>query len=84
MPEGIARMSDEGQEQRPFRLLNIGCGGVRPPEPWINVDTLLAQHRFYGPECDQLKAEPNYHEFDVSCPLWPWHAVARRDTGVAS
>jgi len=60
-----------------MRLLNLGCGSVRPPDPWINVDTILAVHvampeRDAAPVRAQLAREPNYVEHDISCLPWPW------------
>lgn len=64
-------------------LLNLGCGGNRPGPPFVNVDTLLAEHRFAGPECDQLRSEANYVEFNIAgtvtpvnqyASTWPWQS----------
>lgn len=52
-------------------LLNLGCGSTRPPAPWINVDTIMAQHGFWSVECDQLRAETNYAEMDFVHTPWP-------------
>lgn len=55
-----------------MKLLNLGCGGARFPEPWINVDTLREQLVIGTPERDNLDAEPNYVEHDLRETL-PWH-----------
>jgi predicted SAM-dependent methyltransferase len=60
-----------------MRLLNLGCGAVRPPDPWVNVDTILAVHAAMpeaqaAPVRAQLAAEPNYVEHDIACLPWPW------------
>lgn len=53
-------------------ILNLGCGGTRPPEPFLNVDTLIASFMFAGPEVDQLRAEANYVEYNILTTPWPW------------
>lgn len=52
-------------------LLNLGCGGQRPPTPWVNVDTLREQLKSGTPERINLDAESNYVEHDLLTPL-PW------------
>jgi predicted SAM-dependent methyltransferase len=52
-----------------MRLLNLGCGATRPPEPWTNLDNL---HPVLSPrtvERAQLDSEPNYINHDLSNPL---------------
>jgi len=57
-------------------LLNLGCGDVRPPSPWINVDNLadVLDDRTYGFEIilDRLKGEDNYFHMDMRKRDWPW------------
>lgn len=43
-----------------MQLLNVGCGSVRNPDPWINLDELHAQLRPGSPERINLDKEPNY------------------------
>lgn len=64
-------------------ILNLGCGGTRPPDPFVNVDTLIAQHMWNGPEVDQLKSEANYVEYNILTIPWPW-VHARADGILAS
>src|SRR5687767_9443839 len=54
---------------RKMILVNLGCGGARYPEPWINVDTLRDQLKPGTPERTNLDAEPNYIEADLRNPL---------------
>jgi len=55
-----------------MKLLNIGCGGVRPPAPWINLDNLREQLLPGTPERANLDAEPNYVEHDISIGALPF------------
>lgn len=48
-----------------MKLLNVGCGGQRPVEPWINLDTLQTQLMPGSPERTNLDKEPNYVECDL-------------------
>lgn len=48
-----------------MRLLNVGCGGHRPPEPWTNLDTLREFLKPGTPERTNLDAEPNYIECNL-------------------
>lgn len=43
-----------------MQLLNVGCGSVRNPDPWINLDELHAQLRPGSPERINLDKETNY------------------------
>lgn len=52
-----------------WKLLNLGCGAVRPPPPWVNVDTLFQVLPWGTPERAQLQSEPNYVEADLRHPL---------------
>ena len=53
-----------------MKLLNVGCGGVRPPEPWINLDA-LHQHLAPGtPERTQLDSEKNYVDWHLFNHGW--------------
>lgn len=51
-----------------MKLLNLGCGGQRPGDPWINVDTLHDQLLTGTPERAKLDSETNYVNADVF--LW--------------
>jgi predicted SAM-dependent methyltransferase len=44
-----------------MKLLNLGCGGVRPGEPWVNVDNLIGGMADPG--------EPNFVIHDIALPL---------------
>jgi ubiquinone/menaquinone biosynthesis C-methylase UbiE len=48
-----------------MKLLNVGCGGHRPPEPWTNLDTLRRSLKEGSPERTNLDAELNYVECDL-------------------
>lgn len=52
-----------------MKWLNLGCGGARFPEPWINVDTLRSQLAIGTPERMNLDAEPNYVDHDIRTRL---------------
>lgn len=52
-----------------MKLLNLGCGGDRHPEPWVNVDNLFAIFEPGRPERTQLHNEPNYVNADITKPL---------------
>lgn len=53
-----------------MKLLNVGCGAQRLPEPWINLDNLRTQLREGTPERAQLDSDGNYVEhFLGSGPL---------------
>lgn len=56
-----------------MRLLNVGCGGQRPGEPWINLDTLRTQLAEGTPERINLDKEPNYVECDLLKQSIPFH-----------
>jgi len=47
-------------------LLNLGCGGDKLPEPFINVDMLKSHFTEGTPERAQIDALPNYVESDLS------------------
>lgn len=57
-------------------LLNLGCGPVRPPAPWVNVDGLVAELSALGAAgrgaLENLRTESNYLEADLSAFPWPW------------
>ena len=48
-----------------MRILNAACGGHRPPEPWVNLDTLKQQLKPGSPEMENLLKETNYVECDL-------------------
>jgi predicted SAM-dependent methyltransferase len=59
------------------RYLNLGCGAVRPPEPWVNIDSLFEYLSLNGlfdragaPEAmesiRQLRSETNYLNLDIT------------------
>lgn len=52
-----------------MRYLNLGCGAVRPPAPWVNMDTLHDQLLPGTPERIQLDSESNYLNHNVLEPL---------------
>lgn len=52
-----------------MQLLNLGCGAVRPPPPFINLDSLHSLLPVGSPERDQLNSEQNYVEHDLHNPL---------------
>lgn len=45
-----------------MKLLNVGCGGNRPGEPWTNLDCLREILKPGTPERINLDNEPNYVE----------------------
>lgn len=55
-----------------MKLLNIGCGYVRPKEPFINLDNLLSQFKEGAIERTQLLNEPNYVDHDISSGALPF------------
>lgn len=54
-----------------MRLLNVGCGSVRKPEPWTNLDELHSQLKEGTPERINLDKESNYvdHTLPEIMPL---------------
>lgn len=52
-----------------MKYLNLGCGAVRPSEPWINLDTLYSVLPERSKERENLDREPNYVDHDISTPL---------------
>lgn len=52
-----------------MRLLNLGAGNVRPPPPFINLDTLHSELAPGTPERKQLDLESNYINHDIRSPL---------------
>lgn len=52
-----------------MRLLNLGCGGDRLPDPWVNFDTLHTLFLSGSPERAQLDAVPNYVDGNLLDPL---------------
>lgn len=48
-----------------MKLLNVGCGGQRPGEPWTNLDTLQKFLKPGTPERINLDKETNYVECDL-------------------
>lgn len=59
-----------------MKLLNLGCGNERYPEPWVNLDTLLAQFPADCPERQQILNCPNYVEHDISSGPLPFDAAS--------
>lgn len=59
-----------------MKLLNLACGNVRPPSTpeveWRNVDYLLPVLGRHSPEWNNLRAEANYTEFDVTTGRLPF------------
>lgn len=48
-----------------MQILNVGCGGNRLPEPFINIDSLKSQFHEDRPEYQQLALEKNYIDHDL-------------------
>ena len=61
-----------------LKLLNLGCGDVRPPLPFLNVDnladTLDPNNRYHAPVLQWIANEPNYMHFDLRERVWPWES----------
>jgi predicted SAM-dependent methyltransferase len=55
-----------------MKLLNLGAGAIRPPDPWLNLDNLHASLPLGSPERTALDREPNYLNHDVSCGYLPF------------
>jgi predicted SAM-dependent methyltransferase len=56
-----------------MKLLNLGCGAVRPQgEEWINADNLHATLEPGTPERGNLDAERNYYNLDMEQLVFPW------------
>lgn len=55
-----------------MKLLNIGCGSVRPGPPWINLDNLHDQLKPGTPERINLDKELNYVNYDISKKFIPY------------
>lgn len=49
-----------------MRILNVGCGGNRLPEPFINIDSLKSQFAEDSREYQQLSGEENYIDCDLT------------------
>lgn len=53
-----------------MKFLNLGCGYPRiEGAEWVNVDNLLLQLQDGTPEKDNLLAETNYIDHDITTPL---------------
>lgn len=48
-----------------MKLLNLGCGYNRLPDPFVNIDSLKSQFKKGSPERQQLDDTPNYVEADL-------------------
>lgn len=56
-----------------MRLLNLGCGSVRPQENhWVNLDDLHSQLLPGTPERENLDKETNYVNHDISSGILPF------------
>jgi predicted SAM-dependent methyltransferase len=55
-----------------MKLLNIGCGSVRPGDPWINLDNLHTQLAHGTPERANLDKETNYVEHELCTTMMPF------------
>lgn len=56
-----------------MKLLNLGCGNTRSPEPfWTNLDDLRSQLAIGEASRTALDAESNYINFDVSSGPLPF------------
>lgn len=49
-----------------MRILNLACSAYRPPEPFINIDILKSQFPETTREREQIDAEQNYIEHDLT------------------
>lgn len=49
-----------------MRILNLACSAYRPPEPFINIDILKSLFPERTKEREQIDAEPNYIEHDLT------------------
>lgn len=49
-----------------MKLFNVGCGGNRPGDPWVNLDNLRAVLKEGTPERANLDAEKNYVDWDLT------------------
>ncbi len=49
-----------------MQILNVGCGGNRLSLPFINIDSLKSQFAEGSRELDQLNAEENYVDHDLT------------------
>ena len=47
-------------------ILNLACSAYRPPEPFINIDILKSQFPETTKEREQIDAEQNYIEHDLT------------------
>lgn len=52
-----------------MKLLNLGCGDTKLPDPWINVDTFHSMFAPGTPERAQIDAIPNYVDTQLLDPL---------------
>ena len=49
-----------------MRILNLACSAYRPPEPFINIDILKSIFPESTKEREQIDAEQNYVEHDLT------------------
>ena len=49
-----------------MRILNLACSAYRPSDPFINIDILKSQFPETTRERQQIDAEPNYIEADLT------------------
>lgn len=49
-----------------MQILNVGCGGNRLPDPFINIDSLKSQFKEGSHELQQLSLEENYIDHDLT------------------
>jgi len=56
-----------------MNILNVGCGSMRLPPPFINLDNLRTQLPLGTPEREALDREPNYIEHDIFTGQFPFH-----------
>lgn len=52
-----------------MKLLNVGCGSVRPWGPWTNLDDLQSQLKPGTPERENLDKEINYINHKLPDPM---------------
>ena len=49
-----------------MRILNLACSAYRPSDPFVNIDILKSQFPETTKERQQIDAEPNYVEADLT------------------
>lgn len=52
-----------------MKLINLGCGDTKLPDPWINIDTFHSMFAPGTPERSQIDAIPNYVDAQLLEPL---------------